>query len=63
MNNNLKKLIDTVPTDISGKWVSINSLEQFANTILDECIRLCEFGEKTQTSSTGAATMIKSVYK
>lgn len=37
MNEQIKELINTIKTDVSGKWVSIDSMSEFANLIVQEC--------------------------
>ena len=39
MNENIKLLVDTVDTDVSGKWVGVDKLENFASNVVAECIR------------------------
>lgn len=43
MNQNLKELVNTVGTDISGKWVRIDNVEQLAELIVFECVKLAVF--------------------
>ncbi len=38
MNNQAKKLIEQVESDISGKWISINSAELLVAKTVQECI-------------------------
>jgi hypothetical protein len=42
MNENVKALIDTVGTDISGKWISAEKLETFAKDVIVECLKQIE---------------------
>jgi hypothetical protein len=37
MNKNLKKLIDQVKTDTSGKWMDMNNVERLSELIIREC--------------------------
>ena len=37
MNENIKHLIEQAGTDISGKWISLNNAEKFAELIVAEC--------------------------
>ena len=38
MNSITQKLIAEAGTDISGKWISIDNAEKFAELIIQECI-------------------------
>lgn len=38
------------------------NLENFADLLLRECIRICEDGKATQMTSTGAADSIKQLF-
>jgi hypothetical protein len=40
MNEKIKDLINQVGTDVSGKWMSIDNTEKFAELIVRECIEL-----------------------
>ena len=39
MNENIKTLVDSVGTDSSGKWVSAEKLETFAEDVILECVK------------------------
>lgn len=38
MNENVKALVDAVGTDISGKWISAEKIEQLVHDVLQECL-------------------------
>ena len=38
MNEQYKELIKQAGTDISGKWISIDNAEKFAELIVKECM-------------------------
>lgn len=38
MNKNIKALVDSVGSDISGKWVSAEKIEQLVQDVLQECL-------------------------
>ena len=40
------------------QWIDLYN-EQFATLVLEQCIDICEQGTATQTTSSGAATLIK----
>ena len=40
-------------------YPNIKNLEKFAELIVQECVQICEQGTATQTTSSGAASMIK----
>jgi hypothetical protein len=37
MNLQIKQLIDTVGTDVSGKWMAVDKVELIAELIVKEC--------------------------
>ena len=37
MNEKIKHLVEQAGTDVSGKWMSTNNAEQFAELIVREC--------------------------
>jgi hypothetical protein len=37
MNERVKELIKQIGTDVSGKWMSIDNTEKFAELIVEEC--------------------------
>jgi len=43
MNEQIKRLVEQVKTDTSGKWVSIDNMEQFAELLVFECIKIAVF--------------------
>ena len=42
MNGKIRELIKHVGTDVSGKWMSIDNTEKFAELIVKEMLRTCE---------------------
>jgi len=65
MNLNLIKQLsdqarESIPQDRFGvnDWVDQYNMN-LAKLIIDECLELCEQGTKTQTTSAGAALLIK----
>jgi len=38
MNDQIQELIKQAGTDISGKWISIDNAEKFAELIVKECM-------------------------
>ena len=42
MNTQIKELVKKSGTDSSGKWMSIDNAEKFAELIVRECVKLCE---------------------
>ena len=42
MNSQIKQLIDTVGTDVSGKWMAVDKVEKFAELIVEECATVIE---------------------
>ena len=56
MNEKIKELAITAQLE---HCVSHVRLEEFAELIVKECVQICEQGTATQTTSSGAASMIK----
>ena len=52
MNEQYKELIKQAGTDVSGKWISIDNAEKFAELIVRECANQVDWilaeGGKTQ---------------
>jgi hypothetical protein len=42
MNLQIKQLIDTVGTDVSGKWMAVDKVELIAELIVQECATVIE---------------------
>ena len=42
MSERIKRLIEQVGTDCSGKWMNVDNAEKLTNLIVAECIRLCD---------------------
>jgi hypothetical protein len=42
MNLQIQQLIDTVGTDVSGKWMAVDKVEKFAELIVKECLKIVE---------------------
>jgi len=42
MNLQIKQLIDTVGTDVSGKWMAVDKVELIAELIVQECAMVIE---------------------
>ena len=40
MNTRIKQLITQAGTDVSGKWMSVDHAEKFAELIIKECARV-----------------------
>jgi hypothetical protein len=40
MSERIKELIKQVGTDVSGKWMNVDNVEEFANLIIQECNNL-----------------------
>jgi len=40
MNENIKNIIESVGTDSSGRWVSINDVEDIVIKTVEECVLL-----------------------
>jgi len=65
MNSNLIKTLsdqarNSIPEDMYGplEWIDRYN-EKLTELIINECVKICEHGTDTQTTSSGAATMIK----
>lgn len=42
MNNRITELINKVGTDISGKWIRVESAQQLVYLTAQECATVCE---------------------
>jgi hypothetical protein len=38
MNLQIQQLIDTVGTDVSGKWIAVDNVDLIAESIVKECL-------------------------
>jgi hypothetical protein len=38
MSNDIKHLINQVGTDVSGKWIAVDKIDQLAELIIRECM-------------------------
>ena len=45
MNVKIKELINKVGTDVSGKWVGVDSVELFAELLVLECANIADSAE------------------
>jgi hypothetical protein len=45
MNEKIKSFMSQAGTDTSGKWMSVDNAEKFAELIVQECMRMCEVAE------------------
>ena len=45
MSERIKELIKQVGTDVSGKWMNVDNSEEFANLIIQECIKIADTAE------------------
>ena len=45
MNERIKELINQVGTDVSGKWMNIDSATKFAELIVLECANIADTAE------------------
>jgi len=50
MNNRIKELIEQVGTDVSGKWMNVDNLENLAELIVRECIEVADTAEPYKSS-------------
>ena len=42
MNQRIQDLINQAGTDVSGKWMSVDNAEKFAQLIIEECTTVIE---------------------
>jgi hypothetical protein len=50
MNERIKHMIAQAGTDVSGKWISLNNAEKFAELIVRECADIAKTAEPYQSS-------------
>ena len=53
---------ETPPHYFIASWATTEELQDFAELILHECISICEEGESTQMTSSGAAQRIRTTF-
>jgi hypothetical protein len=50
MNNRIKEFMQQAGTDISGKWMSVDHAEKFAELIVQECANIANTAEPYQAN-------------
>jgi transcription termination factor Rho len=53
MNETIKQFMIRSGTDISGKWMSINNAEKFAELIVRECVNRATWAQDTGEKDIG----------
>jgi hypothetical protein len=48
MNHRMSELLSQVSTDVSGKWVSTDDLEKFAELIVQECAKVADLADENK---------------
>jgi len=59
MSDKIKKIISEVKTDVSGKWVSVDELENYTKTVIDECLSVIKQTPTNNAYTTFDLDMIK----
>lgn len=59
----LKELVNTIETDVSGKWVSISEVEKLAILVVDHCAKYVESNLDDDKAITVALNMKKDFYQ
>ena len=59
MNDRIKQLIKQVGTDVSGKWVNVDNVEKFAESIVQECAHLVDTLNEAYEAPSTAGKFIK----
>ena len=55
MKQNMKQLIASVETDISGKWVRADNVEKLVELVVRECVNIAHEYDKPKLSGPGLA--------
>jgi len=63
MNKRIKELFEQAGTDVSGKWMSIDNAEKFADSIVWECMKICEDVMKKDNSALTCWSAIKGTFR
>ena len=42
MNQKIKEVMSKVPTDVSGKWMSVENVKSFAEILIIECAKIAK---------------------
>ena len=59
MSDKIKKIISEVKTDVSGKWLSVDELENYTKTVIDECLSVIKQTPINSAYTTFDLDMIK----
>lgn len=56
MNERIKEMLQQAGTDVSGKWISVDNAEKFAELIVKKCANIVwDEAEKTMSSEVSDA--------
>jgi hypothetical protein len=59
MNDRIKELIKQVGTDVSGKWMNVDNVEKFAESIVRDCADLVDTLNEAYEAPSTAGKFIK----
>ena len=59
MNDRIKELIKQVGTDVSGKWMNVDNVEKFAESIVRDCADLVDTLNEAYDAPSTAGKFIK----
>jgi hypothetical protein len=59
MNDRIKELFEQAGTDVSGKWMSIDNAEKFAESVIRECVHLVDTLNEAYEAPSTAGKFIK----
>jgi hypothetical protein len=55
METRLQDLIKQVGTDVSGKWIAVDRIDQLANLIVQECAQIAVFKDSGTVATADVA--------
>jgi hypothetical protein len=59
MNEQIKEIIKTTGTDVSGKWMSIDNIEKFTNLLLNDVVATIQQAPNTCAYTTFDLSVVK----
>jgi hypothetical protein len=59
MNEQIKQLFEQAGTDVSGKWMSVDNAEKFAELVIRECVHLVDTLNEAYEAPSTAGKFIK----
>jgi len=61
MNEQIKQLFEQAGTDVSGKWMSVDNAEKFAELIVRKCLYMIENEASTYAEPVWAVELVNDI--